>query len=290
MSLFHRYVAVDWSGAGAATDGVDIAVVEAGRAGAPAVVPPSSMDGRARKRWSRDACEAWLAGVLASDAPTLVLVDAGFAYPSGAARAMVSATDWRALVKEIAALYRTHGTARAVATAINARFPDGAPFRFNEARADARWYARHHVAYYRQAELLVPQAISELYFGSGAVVGYHTVTLLAALDAMIARREKNELAFDVWPFEIASAPRGHVLVECYPALCRASLGAPKDTRLNAHEADAMVACTWARDLDARGGLAPLFDVREVPIGRDTRVTWQAQIREEGWIFGVPFGR
>lgn len=284
MPLFARYLAVDWSGASTSTKGVDIAVVAGGRVDAPRVVPPPS-----GRRWSRATCETWLRRELANEAPTLVLVDAGLAYPSGAARAMVGAASWRELVRALADLYRANGTARAVAEAINARFTDGAPFRFDASRADARWYARHLVPYYRQTELLVPQAISELYFGSGAAVGFHTITFLAALDDLILRRDAGELAFDVWPFEIASAPRGHVVVECYPALCRGILGAPKDPALDPHENDAMVACTWARTLDARDGLASLFDVREVPIGRDTRSSWSAQIQEEGWIFGVRFG-
>ena len=48
-------------------------------------------------------------------------------------------------------------------------------------------------------------------------------------------------------------------------------------------------CEWARQLDVRDELAHLFAIREVPVGRDTRIGWQAQIEEEGWILGVAFG-
>ena len=289
MPLFSRYIAIDWSGAATATEGVDIAIVEAGQKSSPAVVRPPAI--RGRKRWSRQACEEWLRPKLRAAEPrTLVLVDAGFAYPSGAARTLVGAASWMDLVKAMGQLYRTHRTARAVGQYLNDQFRDGAPFRFDAGRSDARWYARYGIPYYRQTELLVPQAISEFYLGSGGAVGFHTITFLATLDDLIRRRKDGETAFDVWPYEV-TLPRGqrHVVVECYPALCRASVAIPKDDRLTEHEADATVACEWARQLDSSDTLSRFFEMREVPVGRDTRCTWQAQIQEEGWILGVPFG-
>lgn len=137
---------MEWSGAGTATQLVDIGVVEAGAEAAPALVRPSST--RGRKSWSRQAREEWL---------------------------------------------RTKLT------------------------ADARWYARTGVPFYRQTELLIPQAISQFYLGSVGVVGFQTITLPAALHELGMRRARDEILFDVWPHEIISPRAGrHVMVEMLP--------------------------------------------------------------------------
>jgi len=292
MPLFSRYIAIDWSGAATATDGVDLAIVVGEGRGSARVVRPPAI--RGRTKWSRLACEEWLRTQLTANAPrTLVLIDAGFSYPSGAARLLVGAKSWTELVHAMGERCRTHGTARGVGAHINERFADGAPFRFDAIRSDARWYARNEIAYYRQTELLVPQVISEFYLGSGAAVGFHTITLLATLSALMRDRERGDLAFDVWPQE-TFAPRAgrHVLAECYPSLCRATAplrATEANANLNPHEADALVACEWARARDRKGTLASSFELREVPIGRDTRLSWRAQIAEEGWILGVTSG-
>lgn len=274
MARFERFIGIDWSGAATDEDGVALAIAVAEGTKKPRIVKRA--DGGRRTKWSRRAACDWLAHELAHGAPrTLVLVDAGFAFASGAAELLVGARSWSELASGFGALYRHHGTARAVAQHVNARFPDGAPFRFDDARNDLRWYAAHHVPYYRQTELLVPQTISEFYLGSGSAVGFHTITLLAALDAL----RNRSVAFAVWPFE--DAAEGHVLAECYPSLCRSLAPIAHD---DPDERDALAMCRWARGVD----LAPFFELAEVPVGRDTRKTWTQQIAEEGWILGVPF--
>ncbi len=293
--LFRRYVAIDWSGASTAESGVDLAVVEAtastGPSGLASPVVVSPPPERGRKKWSRQLCTEWLLDKLRPTEPrTLVLIDAGLAYPTGTIRALFGSDRWADLVRELGKRLANFKTARHVAKELNRPFADGAPFRFDDTRADARWYARHGVPYYRQTELLVPQTISEFYLGSGAAVGFHTITVLATLDALTQRREDGDVAFDVWPQEVASPREGrHVIAECYPALCRSRSVAervPAPPRLNEHEADAMVACEWARGLDGAGRLAALFELREIPVGRDTRKTWREQVAEEGWILGA----
>lgn len=113
-----------------------------------------------------------------------------------------------------------HGTARAVATqAVNARpeFGGHGPYRFDENRNDFRFYLDHGVRYYREVETFVPQALSPWYVGSGAAVGFSTITGMAAIGELLHARDRGDCDFRVWPFEDAEDGRS-VLAEVYPAI------------------------------------------------------------------------
>lgn len=298
MRPFERILAIDWSGAGTEDTAVDLAAVQAtctaGEWRFEALEPTHPR----RTRWRRSEMRERLGELLAPDQPrTLVAVDSGFTYPSGTAEAVLGeerARPWRDLVRHLAELYDEHGTARAAARAVNEAAVGAGPFRFNDSRNDCRFYTDHQVGYFRQVELFAPQVISTFYMGSGAAVGFHTITFLAALDALISRRdatERGELDFSVWMHEAFDADDAHhLLAECYPSLfdpIRRKLDRERGS-LNSHERDAMACAMWLARTQQDGELDAYLRPRESAVGRRSDCTWTEQLAFEGWILGVPW--
>ncbi|MBL9173146.1 MAG: hypothetical protein JNL10_06410 [Verrucomicrobiales bacterium] len=79
MTGFHRYVGIDYSGAGTPTQGLPgLRVSVATRDHGPReVLPPSGT----RSLWTRKGLAHWLAATLREGPPTLVGVDHGFSFP-----------------------------------------------------------------------------------------------------------------------------------------------------------------------------------------------------------------
>lgn len=290
--MFERYVSIDWSGAGREEQPVDLAVMEAWRVEPTARIMAPPPGGRPRWRWSRAECRDWLLhDVLGPNRPRcLVACDFGFGLPYGADQALFEVSGWHRLVERLAALYAAHGTARAVAMAINAwpRFDGHGPYRMDDTRADFQFYLRHQVGYYRLVDGAVPQAISQWYLGSGGTVGFHAITGMAMLHALLERRQTGAIDFRVWPQEGAAPPeRGHVLVESYPAICRVP-GEPRRPE-DEHHRDARRVLDWMLRADRADQLGPAFQLPPLPFGRVEGVSFAEQVRFEGWILGVTRG-
>ncbi len=290
---FERFLGVDWSGAKSEDEPVMLAVAEAVRGGVPELVAPPQTRAVRTRKWSRAQARALLEERLAVDQPrTLVAIDMAVGLPWGSDRALFGVRGWRALVDAMAAEHaraNDHGivgSARSTGERINARFPDGAPFRTDATRNDGRFYRDHRVAYYRQVESLVPQAISPWYLGSGGKVGYHTISGMFTLSRLLAARDRGALAFHVWPHEGLALPAdGHVLVECYPAAMGAKLR-DVEAGTTGDERDALGIVGWLLDRDRDGSLAASFDLDEVGFGRVDGVSWSEQVEFEGWILGM----
>jgi hypothetical protein len=285
--MFQRYVSIDWSGAGTDEGRVDLRVVEASPPHQPRVVPPPGARGGIRS-WSRAEAARYLSSLLERSAPrALIAMDFGFGLPWGADRAIFGCDGWRAMLDAVSRLYRHHGTARATAEAINAnpRFHGHGPYRFNESRTDYRFYLDSGVAYYRQVEVAIPQAISQWYLGSGGTVGFHTISGLAALAGLLSRRDTGELLFTVWPQEALDPPPDHhLVVESYPAICPrlVDYGPCGDD----HQRDAWRVLDWILRAADSQTLGRSFVVQPKPFGRIEGVSFQEQVRFEGWIIGV----
>lgn len=282
--MFERLISIDWSGASSDTSRVDLRIAQWTQAGATLVPPPSRL--RARS-WPRSEALAFLTRKLHPQKPrTAVALDFAFGLPWGSDARVFDVVGWRAMLRSIRDLLLQHGTARATARAINSRpeFQGHGPYRFDEGRADFRFYLRHGVPYYRVVELVVPQAISVWYLGSGAAVGFHTITGLACLGALLDRREEGLVDFSVWPEEMAAPPfPGHVLLEGYPALFPApeSFGPCRD----AHERDAWRMLDWMRMKNTDGGLERGLNLPANLLGGLLPDALE-RIRFEGWILGV----
>lgn len=287
--MFERIISIDWSGAGTETEGVDlrVAVFNASDDSRNIVNRPNTS--WTIYSWTRAICRTWLVEQLRRPEPTLIAMDFGFGLPWRSDRAIFEVDSWRKMIRCIGALYQEHGTARAVAQAVNKyeRFNTHGPYRFNESRSDYRFYVDHHVAYFRLVELMAPQSISQWYLGSGGTVGFHTISGLAALDFLISLRDDNEIKFTVWPHE-TWRPDGaqHVLVESYPALCPQlnDYGPCRDN--DGHQRDAWRVLQMLISARAEGTLAEMFNINEVRFGRISEVPFKEQIRFEGYIYGL----
>lgn len=272
--LFERHIALDWSGAGldsSRTPGLAVADHRG------IVAPPKYTT------WSRDEIDAYLRSVLDPDAPrAIVAIDAALSYPYGFQSAVFGVQSWREMVAAFAELRADHPTARELARALNSQFEDGGPFRFNDSRNDNSFYRNHGVAYYRAVDMIMPQCLSPFYLGSGATVGFHTITCLRTISRLLALRDAGEVSFHVWPQE-GIAPRSdvHVIAECYPALYPAG-----GEDVNPHERDALRAVNWLLEQDSNGRLAPQLEPPELDFGRRAHTNWEDQIRFEGWVLGV----
>lgn len=285
-NVFRRIISIDWSGAQTDAKPVHlrIATYDADVQECTVVRPQGT---RAGKNWSRHACRLWLRDRLAEPTPVLVAMDFGFGYPWGTDQAVFGVQGWHALIDELRQRHESAGTARAAAQAINQLpgFGDHGPFRFDESRTDFRFYLDNGVAYYRLADLMAPQAISQWYLGSGGTVGFHSITGLAAISWLIEERRKGTIDFEVWPHEVWE-PRGekHVLVESYPALYpRLSDYGPCT---DVHEKDAWRALAFLQRHHSAGTLSQLFRIPELSCGRVDGVDLRTQVQFEGFILGL----
>lgn len=287
MRLFDRKVSIDWSGAAYDNVPVDLAIVEAWGDEAKLVSPP---DVQLRKKWTRAECLQWLREVLRPENPrTLIAIDFGFGLPWGADRTVFDCNGWHQMVGAIAHRFAHHGRARDVAMAINGSpaFDGHGPYRFDENRSDFRFYREHGVAYYRIVENSVSQALSQWYMGSGGTVGFHTLTGLASLSALLAHRENGDVAFRVWPHEWDGAidlGAEHLIAESYPAVYPVpeSFG----PCVNGHQCDAWKVLMWMMASDDQNRLRTALTLKPVPFGRFENVSFEEQVRFEGWILGV----
>lgn len=267
---FDRAVGVDWSGAGTnSTTNRGLAVAEA-KQGLVHTVQ------WATERKSRDRLIAWMVAALRPDEQrTLIGLDFAFGYPFGAMKAVFGASTWREMTDRLRHSLLKFGSASAVAAAINddPRFRGHGPFRFNANRTDFRFYLDTRIAYYRLVESYVPQAISQWYLGSGATVGYSTITGLAALAELLDRRDCGKCNFRVFPFEPISDD-AHVICEVYPAIWQHVEGGFASD----HERDALRAANGLAAADAAALIIPP-NLLALPQA-------EARIQEEGWVSGV----
>jgi hypothetical protein len=284
VTMFERIISIDWSGAAEETDRVDlrVAVWDKDSGVCRIKLPPAG--GRTRS-WRRDECRQYIRDSLVDRTRALIGMDFGFGLPWGSDRVIFGASGWRDMLRRVGQLYSVSRTARATAQVINSmeQFGGHGPFRFNDSRADFRFYLANDIAYFRLTELAAPQAISQWYLGSGGTVGFHTITGLSAIDWLIGLRERGESRFAIWPFE-SFTPEEHVVVETYPAICpRCPIG-PECRGGDEEDAWRVLKMLVARN--EQGTLAELFEIPEQRFGRVCGIDFKMQIDFEGWILGI----
>ena len=288
--MFQRIISIDWSGGEEKTEddyvNLRIAVWQQDRSWIQR--PPNAYSGR--RKWARSECRSWLLQQLQTDERrTLVTMDFGFGLPWGSDQALFGVSGWEEMIKKIAGLYSENGTARKTAKSINAlKCNEGhGPYRLGkDDRTDFRFYLDKGVGYCRLADIAVPQAISQWYLGAGPKVGYHSITGMSALSWLITQRHEGKVDFRVWPHELHEnlEPTGHVLAECYPAICPI----PKSWGecQGGDERDAWKVLQFLVAANQEDRINSLFDVPELPFGRIDSVPFRTQIRFEGFIIGV----
>lgn len=123
-------------------------------------------------------------------------------------------------------------------------------------------------------ETYVPQAISQWYLGSGATVGYSTITGIAALGDLLDRRDQGQCDFRVFPFEDIEAGV-HVLAEVFPAIW----AKPPAGWSGEHERDALRTVIGLASTEGELLRFPSAVENHFPGAL-------ARVQEEGWITGV----
>ena len=258
MSLFSRYLGIDYSGAETPTRSLPgLRLFAATCAEPPVEIPPPPSP---RKYWTRRGLAEWLAARLQSGPPTLVGIDHAFSFPLRYFEVHRLAPEWPAFLDDFQRHWPTDGDHVYVDFVRDGSRGNGA------ARAgSSRWR--------RLAEERC-RAKSVFHFdvqGSVAKSTHAGLPWLRFLRAQLGSR------VHFWPFDGWVPPTGRsVVAEIYPALWSRTF--PTEGR-NAHQHDAYSVARWMRESDAAGKLGEHFEPRLAPAER-------TQAALEGWILGL----
>ena len=280
MSLFDRYIAVDWSASNTPRQGKDSIWI--GDSEAESVNPPT-----------RHEAMAILADrlVIARAANQRVMLgfDFVFGYPQGAAEAIAGKADWRALWADLASAVvdsadnssnRFH-----VAAAINTRLVAphywGHPHQHRYDNLNPRRPAAYAgIPERRRAEVLARTAQPVWKLTGAGAVGSQAMLGIARLEAL---RHHPVLGPEIaiWPFETTFADALHrpiTVVEIYPSLF--SLDDVSITPKDRAQVETCVRRFSA--LDAAGDLSGFLGPPAGLSAADLAII----LREEGWIAGM----
>jgi hypothetical protein len=291
MTLFERYLMVDWSGAGVPRLGRDsIWTCLLDRGGRP------QLANHATRQAATDAIRAVMLASLASGRRLIAGFDFSFAYAAGFAKRLgLGGAPWRAvwrlLAREIVDAPDNANNRFAVAAALNQRL-GGEPFPFWGCPArhacatlvmrGRRPHGPDDIAERRIAERALKQVQPSWKLHYTGSVGGQTLVGIPRLHALRFDRALAPMT-RVWPFETGFEPLtarhldgvGVLITEIYPSLIPLPDGAGvKDAR----QVEAMA--RFLRMRDAAGSLGTLFAAPCSPAER------RVIEREEGWIFGA----
>jgi hypothetical protein len=285
MKPFDRFVAVDWSGARGAYDGIAVAECRAG-SDAPSLISPPG------RNWRRRDFSVWLEEQAGRDEAMLIGIDCAFSLPREASEAMLGGPHdapalWRYIDRHCADRDDFYGGDFVGRS-------EHAPLFWSAGKrpADFIEHRRATELACHRAGLGTPESplklIGARQVGKGGLAGMRVFARL--------RRNLGEI-FAVWPFDPVEAARV-VCVELYPRLflrmakhgngkvrtlsqldrCLAALAtgpyADRGAAPSDHQADALVSASGLRLI---AGDAAVWR----PTGMDALAR-----RAEGWIFGV----
>lgn len=259
MSVFTRYIGIDYSGAQTPTASLKgLRVYMADQALPPAEVPPPPSP---RKYWTRRGVAEWLAERLAEAPPALVGIDHGFSFPLRYFEAHGLTPDWLAFLDDFQHHWPTDGDHTYVDFVREGAFGNGAARMGN-----ARWR--------RLTEERAGGAKSVFHFDVQGSVAKSTHAGIPWL-RFIRRRLGERVHF--WPFDGWDIPAGRsVVAEVYPALW--SRGFAREGRTG-DQHDAYSIAAWLSRADRDGSLAAFLKP-------DLTAPECTVAQVEGWILGV----
>lgn len=260
MSLFDRFIGIDYSGAetpGASLKGLRVYMADV--ASPPAEIPPPPSP---RKYWTRRGIAEWLVERLSENSPTLVGIDHGFSFPLQYFKTYHLDHNWPLFLDDFQRHWPTddkHTYVDFVRDGIRGAgaLREGKP----------RWR--------RLTEERAGSAKSVFHFdvpGSVAKSTHAGLPWLRYLPQNLGDRV-HFWPFDGWELPVACS----VIAEVYPALWNRSFVRIENRTTDQH--DAWSIAEWMRRIDLEGKLAEYFKPGLIP--DEIRV---AQI--EGWILGV----
>ena len=212
MSLFARYIGIDYSGA--ATDdsglsGLRVYVATPEQDPSEAFAPPPESKSSRSKFWTRRRVAHWLVEQLSGATPAIVGIDHGFSFPC--------------------AYFERHGLAKDWPAFLNCKPLSG----------DSHWR--------RLAEIRT-RAKSVFHFGVPGSVAHSTHTGLPWLRHIRLHTHPRP---HFWPFDGWALPPGRsVLAEVYPALWSAEFAKPPERTQDQHDAYSIAAKLKALDAAA----------------------------------------
>ena len=258
MTLFQRYIGIDYSGAvvaNASLPGLRVYVATA--LAAPVEVQPAPSP---RKYWTRHEIAEWLAHELKSDTRTLVGIDHGFSFPVAYFQRHKLPHDWPAFLDDFQKHWPTDEDNLYVDFIRDGHRGNGA--------------ARMGNSKWRRLAEVRTGAKSVFHFDAQGSVAKSTHAGLPWL-RYLRQQLGDKLHF--WPFDGWDAPvYRSVIAEVYPRMWKGLFPVPG---LTADQQDAYSVAAWMRREDQAGKLAGHF----APTLSDEDRTL-AEI--EGWILGL----
>ena len=260
MTLFDRYIGIDYSGAktpDSSCDGLRVYVAE-GSATPKQVPPPPSP----RKHWTRRGLADWLCTELGRDTPTLVGIDHGFSFPKAYFERYGLPRDWPTFLDDFQKHWPTDAPQTYVSFIREGHFGEGA-----KRIGDPSWL--------RLTEQWIPTAKSVFRFRVKGEVATSTHAGLPWL--LFLRKQCKRHRIHFWPFDGWEAPEdSSVIAEVYPSLWTRRF--PNDGR-DADEQAAYAVAAWLQRADRNGSIGCFFNPPLMPDEREI-----ADV--EGWIIGV----
>lgn len=259
MSLFHRYIGIDYSGAETPISSLKgLRIYSADQDSLPTEVhPPPSP----KKYWSRRGIAEWLSEQLQEDHLTIVGIDHGFSFPIRYFEVHHLQPDWPSFLDDFQCHWPTDGDNVYVDFIRDGLRGNGA-----DRMGNTRWR--------RLTEERAGSAKSVFHFdvqGSVAKSTHSGIPWLRYLRQGLA----DKVHF--WPFDGWEFPTGRsVIAEVYPSLW--SRGFTREER-NQDQHDAYSASRWLRQADLDGSISAFM---APPLTSAERTLAQV----EGWILGV----
>jgi hypothetical protein len=258
MSLFSRYLGIDYSGAQTPSSSLPgLRVYSATPASGPEEIPPPPSP---RKYFTRQGLAEWLVKELRGGPPTLVGIDHAFSFPLRYFEVHRLPPDWPAFLEDFQNHWPTDDPQMYVDFIRNGMYGRG-----EERTGASRW---------RRLTEECARAKSVFHFD---VQGSVAKSTHAGLPWLLYLRRQLGAAVHFWPFDGWTPPPGiSVIAEVYPALWSRSY--PPEDR-NGHQHDAYSVARWMRERDASGELSARLEPAMNP-------AVQGVAELEGWILGV----
>jgi hypothetical protein len=243
---FHRYIGIDYSGAGSVVANLKGLQV--------CIATPETPAHLVRGPWSRHTLADWLEDRIVEDIPTLVGIDHGLSFPLAYFERHNLAHDWAAFLEDFCDHWLTN------ALSVESCRP------YSVRTGNSRWR--------RLCEVRSGSAKSVFHFD---VPGSVAKSTHAGLPWILYLRLNHGHRIHFWPFDGWEIPEGRsAIVEAYPSLWNKSF--PSEGR-TADEHDAFTIAAWMRQADANGELRAALN--PVLTAEEKRIA-----RVEGWILGV----
>lgn len=258
MTLFDRYIGIDYSGALSPTSSLPgLRVYLATPSAGPVEVPPPRSP---RKYWTRRGIAHWLEGELARDVATLVGIDHGFSFPLVYFEKHKLSLDWPAFLDDFQHHWPCDG--------------DHICVDFVRYGSHGHGSARTGSSKWRRLAEIRTEAKSVFHFD---VPGSVAKSTHAGLPWLRYLRRQLGVKAHFWPFD-GWEPAGtrSVIAEVYPSLWKAMFPQPE---LTGDQQDALAVAAWMRLEDRAGALPAHFKPALADEDREV-----AEI--EGWILGL----